>query len=64
MDNRVAGIVAALVANYVVIVGCKVISDLTLALVAPLGSNQYSTRHACLLAYSFQTFEFYRRQGC
>ena len=45
VDDRMAGIIAALIANHVVEISGNKIGDLALALVAPLGADQHHVRH-------------------
>ena len=44
-DDRVAGVVAALVADDVVDAATEQVGGLTLALIAPLGTNEHDSRH-------------------
>ena len=45
VDDRMAGVIAALIANHVVEISGNKIGDLALALVAPLGADQHHVRH-------------------
>ena len=47
VDDRVTRVVAALVANHVIVLACDQVGDFALAFVAPLGANQNRARHVC-----------------
>ena len=47
VNHGVAGVVAALITNDVVVFACDKIGNLAFTFVAPLGANQNGVRHVC-----------------